>query len=122
MNKLRDHHVDPGDITVRPAHVGNEADLNRIRVGNEDDRDRRGRSLRPKCRTRSVSGDDRDTTIDQIGDQFRLSTGLIGCPAVVPVGNLRSEILVVQSAQNWHRQGATDSLDGTRGRRVLVQR
>jgi hypothetical protein len=41
---------------------------------------------------------------------------------LVPVGNLRSEILVVQSAQNWHRQGATDSLDGTRGRRVLVQR
>jgi tripartite-type tricarboxylate transporter receptor subunit TctC len=40
----------------------------------------------------------------------------------VPVGNLRSEILVVQSAQNWHRQRATDSLDGTRDRRVLVQR
>ena len=42
--------------------------------------------------------------------------------ALVPVGNLRSEILVVQSAQNWHRQRATDSLDGTRDRRVLVQR
>jgi hypothetical protein len=40
----------------------------------------------------------------------------------VPVGNLRSEILVVQSAQNWHRQRVTDSLDGTRDRRVLVQR
>jgi hypothetical protein len=40
----------------------------------------------------------------------------------VPVGNLRSEILVVQSAQNWHRQRAADSLDGTRDRRVLVQR
>src|SRR6516162_7971884 len=40
----------------------------------------------------------------------------------VPVENLRSEILVVQSAQNWHRQRATDSLDGTRDRRVLVQR
>jgi hypothetical protein len=39
-----------------------------------------------------------------------------------PVGNLRSEILVVQSAQNWHRQRAADSLDGTRDRRVLVQR
>ena len=42
--------------------------------------------------------------------------------AAVPVGNLRPEILVVQSAQNWHRQRATDSLDGTRDRRVLVQR
>jgi hypothetical protein len=40
----------------------------------------------------------------------------------VPVGNLRPEILVVQSAQNWHRQRATDSLDGTRDRRVLMQR
>jgi hypothetical protein len=36
----------------------------------------------------------------------------------VPVGNLRSEILVVQSAQNWHRQRATDSLDGTWDRRI----
>src|SRR5215467_274146 len=41
---------------------------------------------------------------------------------IVPVGNLRSEILVVQSIQSWHRQRATDSLDGTRDRRVLVQR
>src|SRR5260221_3351250 len=40
----------------------------------------------------------------------------------VPVGNLRSEILVVQSAENWHRQRATDSLNGTLDRRVLVQR
>ena len=42
--------------------------------------------------------------------------------AGVPVGNLRSEILVMQPAQNWDRQRATDSLDGTRDRRVLVQR
>jgi hypothetical protein len=40
----------------------------------------------------------------------------------VPVGNLRPEILMVQSTQNWHRQRATDGLDGTRDRRVLVQR
>src|SRR6266699_4289495 len=40
----------------------------------------------------------------------------------VPVGNLRPEILVVQSAQNWHRQRATDGLDRTRDRRVLLQR
>src|SRR5439155_26018669 len=40
----------------------------------------------------------------------------------VPVGNLRSEISVMQAAQNWHCQRATDSLDGTRDRRVLVQR
>jgi hypothetical protein len=40
----------------------------------------------------------------------------------VPVGNLRSKILMVQSAQNWHRQRSTDRLDGARDRRVLVQR
>jgi hypothetical protein len=42
--------------------------------------------------------------------------------SLVFVGNLRSEILVVQSTQNPHRQRKTDSLDGTRDRRVLVQR
>jgi malonate decarboxylase alpha subunit len=41
---------------------------------------------------------------------------------LVPVGNLRSEILMVQSAQNRHRQRATDGLNGTRDRHVLVQR
>jgi uncharacterized protein YraI len=41
---------------------------------------------------------------------------------VVPVGNLGPEILVMQSAQNWHRQRATDSLHGTWDRCVLVQR
>jgi hypothetical protein len=40
----------------------------------------------------------------------------------VPVGNLRSEILVMQSAQNRHRQRATYRVNGTRDRRVLVQR
>jgi hypothetical protein len=43
-------------------------------------------------------------------------------PIPVPVGNLGPEILVMQSAQNWHRQRATDSLDGTWDRCVLVQR
>jgi hypothetical protein len=41
---------------------------------------------------------------------------------LVPVGNLHSEILVMQSAQNWHRQRATDRLDGTWDRCVLVER
>ena len=42
--------------------------------------------------------------------------------APVPIGNLRSEVLMVQSAQNWHRQRATHGLNGTWDRRVLVQR
>ena len=37
---------------------------------------------------------------------------------LVPVGNLRSKILMVQSAQNRHRQRATDGLNGTRDRRA----
>jgi nucleoside-diphosphate-sugar epimerase len=40
----------------------------------------------------------------------------------VPVGNLRPEILVMQPAQNWHGQRATDGLDSTWDWRVLVQR
>jgi hypothetical protein len=39
-----------------------------------------------------------------------------------PIGNLCSEILAVQSAQNWHPQRTTDSLDGARDWGVLVQR
>jgi hypothetical protein len=40
----------------------------------------------------------------------------------VPVGNSRSDILVVQPAQNWHGQRLTDGLDGAGDRRVLLQR
>jgi hypothetical protein len=40
---------------------------------------------------------------------------------VVPVGNSHSYILVVQPAQNWHGQRATDSLDGAGDRCILVQ-
>jgi len=39
----------------------------------------------------------------------------------VLVGNSRSDILVVQPAQNWHRQRLTDGLDGAGDRRVLLQ-
>ena len=57
---------------------------------------------------------------------FKLSYSALpsasGGRPLVLVGNLRSEILVVQSAQNRHRQREADSLDGTRDRRVLVQR
>jgi superfamily I DNA/RNA helicase len=64
--------------------------------------------------------------VDEYQDTNRLQASIL--LALKPngkgvlVGNLRSEILVVQSAQNWHRQRATDSLDRTRNRRVLVQR
>ena len=39
---------------------------------------------------------------------------------VVPVGNSRSDILVVQAAQNWHGQRLTDGLDGAGDRCVLL--
>src|SRR5262245_15662220 len=41
--------------------------------------------------------------------------------APVLIGNSRSDILMVQSAQNWHGQRLTDGLDGARDRRVLLQ-
>ena len=41
--------------------------------------------------------------------------------AVVPVGNLRSDIMVVQPAQDGHCQRLTDRLSGAGKRRVLLQ-
>ena len=41
--------------------------------------------------------------------------------APVPVGNSRSDILVVQPTQNWHGQRLPDGLDGAGDRRVLLQ-
>jgi len=41
--------------------------------------------------------------------------------SAVPVGNSRSDILVVQPAQHRHGQRLTDALDGTGNRRVLLQ-
>ncbi len=37
-----------------------------------------------------------------------------------PYRKLNPDVLVVQSAQNWHRQYATEGLDDARRRRVLV--
>ena len=39
----------------------------------------------------------------------------------VPVGNSRSDILMVQPAQYWHGQRLTEGLDDTGDRRVLLQ-
>src|ERR1700704_1598783 len=50
------------------------------------------------------------------GDRRWSRNGLRHSPALrrraVPVGNSHSYILMVQSAQNWHGQRATDGLDG----------
>jgi hypothetical protein len=51
-----------------------------------------------------------------------LNSGLLQINGFVPVENLRSKILMMQSTQNWHRQRATDSLDGARDWRVFLQR
>ena len=45
----------------------------------------------------------------------------LGQALIVPVGNLRSNILVVEPAQDRHGQGLTDGLDRARDRRVLLQ-
>jgi hypothetical protein len=43
------------------------------------------------------------------------------CEIIVPVGNSHSYMLVVQPAQNWHGQRATDGLDGAVDWRVFLQ-
>jgi hypothetical protein len=57
---------------------------------------------------------DQDQDAGEEGDERRdVGNGEGHCDSpkisiqAVPVGNSHSEILVVQSSQNWHRQGAT---------------
>jgi hypothetical protein len=40
---------------------------------------------------------------------------------IVPVGNSRSDILVMQPAEHRHGERLTDGLDGARDRRILLQ-
>jgi hypothetical protein len=75
----------------------------------DDQIDRRDEAQQPQH--------DQDQDAGEEGDERRD----VGNGEGVPVGNSRSDILVVQSAQNWHGQRLTDSLDGTRDRRVLLQ-
>ena len=75
--------------------------------------------IRIDCVTESPKrqGDDRAALL--LPDPVRLA---VQSKSRVLIGNSSSEILVVQSAQNWRRQRPTVSLDGTRDRCILVQR
>jgi hypothetical protein len=58
--------------------------LNRVRERNEDDRDRCGGGLGLKRCARNIGGNERDTTVDQIGGQFLVTaeTTVVG-PAIL---------------------------------------
>jgi len=58
--------------------------------------------------------------------EMSVANPLWGAPRIhgelVLVGNSCSDVLVVQAAQDGHRERLTDGLDGARNRRVLLQR
>src|SRR3974390_570701 len=55
------------------------------------------------------------------GYAFRPSTGPVPSENHCPYRKLNPDVLMVQSAQNWHSPYATEWFDGAPRRRVLVQ-
>src|SRR5262245_5034856 len=80
---LRTHGTDTGDVTARSVQAGDEAKIDRVAAGAEDDRNCRGAgfgSERGWCRT--GTDDDGNAATDQIGRQFRQPLGFIVRPSV----------------------------------------
>jgi hypothetical protein len=81
--KLDAHGAETRDVAAGPVETGNKARLNRVGAGIEDDGNGRGCSL-GGADGGGARGDDNDghPAADQIGRQFRQSTGLVVCPTV----------------------------------------
>src|SRR5262245_6540994 len=80
---LRTHGTDTGDVAARSVQAGDEAKLDRVAAGAEDDRNCRGAGFggeRGWCST--GTDDDGNAATDQIGRQFRQPLGFIVRPPV----------------------------------------
>src|SRR5262245_53805235 len=80
---LRTHGTDTGDVAARSVQAGDEAKLDRVAAGAEDDRNCRGAGFggeRGWCST--GTDDDGNAATDQIGRQFRQPLGFIVRPSV----------------------------------------
>src|SRR5262245_30114681 len=81
--KLRRNEGDTGDVAARPVETGDEAELNRVAAGYEDDRDRRSRRLGYNCRGDVMRSDHRHLTAYQIGCEVGQSVVLVLRPAIL---------------------------------------
>src|SRR5215510_917269 len=81
--KLRRNEGDTGDVAARPVETGDEAELNRVAAGYEDDRDRRSRRLGYNCRGDVMRSDHRHLTAYQIGCEVGQSLDLVLRPAIL---------------------------------------
>src|SRR5215475_11258046 len=81
--KLRRDEGDTGDVAARPVETGDEAELNRVAAGYEDDRDRRSRRLGYNCRGDVMRSDHRHLTAYQIGCEVGQSLDLVLRPAIL---------------------------------------
>src|SRR5215831_2015591 len=81
--KLRRNEGDTGDVAARPVETGDEAELNRVAAGYEDDRDRRSRRLGYNCRGDIMRSDHRYLPAYQIGREVGQSVVLVLRPAIL---------------------------------------
>src|SRR5215470_14919563 len=81
--KLRRNEGDTGDVAARPVEGGDEAKLNRIAAGYEDDRDRRSRRLGYNCRGGVMRSDHRHLTAYQVSCEVGQSVVLLLRPAIL---------------------------------------
>ena len=81
--KLQDNEGDAGDVTTRPIETRDEAVLNRVTAGCEDDRDFRVRGFGRNAPMGAVRSDHRHLTAYQIGSKVRQSIILVLRPAIL---------------------------------------
>src|SRR5262245_40757074 len=81
--KSRRNEGDTGDVAAWSVEAGDEAKLNRVTAGCEDDRDRRSRRLGYNCRRGVMRSDHRHLTAYQIGCEVGQPVVLVLRPAIL---------------------------------------
>jgi hypothetical protein len=75
-HQLVDQEAHAGEVAAGPVEAGDEAQLDRVAAGHEDNRKRRRRRLGGECRGGRVRDEHADLTANQIGRQGRQSIKL----------------------------------------------
>jgi hypothetical protein len=83
-SKLHVHVADAGNVAAGPIEAGDETNLDRVCTATKDDRNGRSRGFgRERRRDVSRRDDDGHPSADQIGRQFRQSSGFVLSPAIL---------------------------------------